>query len=177
MLRRVAHFLQTTALAVPLSLVTAANAQVTDGLGMHNRGMATCSPLESPDAPGHGPKSWNILFYPYYSPSVPISSRWETTRYTPYYRGYCPGHGPDPYAACGLRGSGCGYGLGPDGPKDLSFSTYGVFTGAGQDNTRFWRMGGNGLVPYGAPQPPGGGPPDIIDMIEAGRGHPGPGSH
>jgi hypothetical protein len=177
MLRRVVLLLQTTALAVPLCLAAPASAQVTDGLGTHNRGMAICSPLESPDAPGHGKKSWDVPFYPYYSPLVPISSRWKTTRLTPYYRGYCPGNGPDPHAACGLNGAGCGSGFGPDGPKDPRFSTYGVFTGAAQDDTRFWRMGGNGLVPYGAPQPPRDRPPDIIDMIEAGRGQPGPVSH
>jgi hypothetical protein len=38
-----------------------------------------------------------------------------------------------------------------------------------QDDTIFWNMGGNGLVPYGAPRPPHGGPPDLVDMIQVSR--------
>jgi hypothetical protein len=46
---------------------------------------------------------------------------------------------------------------------------YGVFTSIVQDDTTFWNMGGNGLVPYGTPRPPRVGPPDIVDMIQVTR--------
>jgi hypothetical protein len=65
-------------------------------------------------------------------------------------------------------------GLGPDGAQP----NYGVFTSVLQDDTIFWNMGGNGLVPYGTPLPPRSGPPDIVDMIQvtrrSGLGHPVP---
>ncbi len=162
--------LLTLALAVPLSLASPANAQVTDGLGLKNRGLAICSPLDSPDGPGWMPKCWKVPFTPYYSPLVPISSRWKTTRLTPYYPGYWPDkHGANPYAAGGCGGTGGGPGHGAIQPGDPRFSTYGVFTGAVKDDTLLGKLGGNGLVPYGAPRPPRLNSPDIIDMIEAGR--------
>lgn len=171
-----ALILQSLALALPLFLAYPANAQVTDGLGMKNRGCAICSPLDSPDCPGWMPKCWKVPYWPYYSPLVPISSRWKTCRLTPYYCGYLPPkHAPDSYAVGGCDGTGVP--LGAVIPGDPRFSSYGVFMGAVQNDTLFWRMGGNGLVPYCAPPPPRIGPPDIIDMIEARRGGCGPGSH
>lgn len=50
---------------------------------------------------------------------------------------------------------------------EASSFDYGVFTSApGTDDRLYWRMGGNGVVPYGASQAPRSRP-DFIDMIEA----------
>jgi hypothetical protein len=43
---------------------------------------------------------------------------------------------------------------------------YGVYTSILQDDTTFWNMGGNGLVPYGTPRLPHNGPPDLVDAIQ-----------
>jgi hypothetical protein len=37
------------------------------------------------------------------------------------------------------------------------------------DDTVFWNMGGNGLVPYGTPRPPHSGSPDLVDAIQVSR--------
>jgi hypothetical protein len=145
--------------------------------GEHNeRGCAILPPWECPDPPRFNSANGDIgkkgAFHPYYSPLIPISLRWRDTQLTPYYPGYCAKgkHGP----ADGYCGPGAEFMTAPEGVIG-SAGTYGYFTGAGRDDARFSRMGGNGLVPYGAPQPPRGGAPDIIDMIEAGRPHPGRG--
>jgi hypothetical protein len=60
-----------------------------------------------------------------------------------------PSHGPDVTAGTLLK--------------------YGVYTSVLQDDTLFWNMGGNGLLPYGTPRPPPNGPPDLVDMIQMSR--------
>ena len=53
------------------------------------RGVATYSPVESPDRPpAHFPRSWYSTFRPYYSRVIPSSTRWSPTVHAPYYRGY-----------------------------------------------------------------------------------------
>jgi hypothetical protein len=46
---------------------------------------------------------------------------------------------------------------------------YGAYTTILRDDTTFWNMGGNGLVPYGAPHPPRIWAPDLVDMIRSSR--------
>ncbi len=49
------------------------------------------------------------------------------------------------------------------------YLNYGAYTSILQDDTIFWNMGGNGLVPYGTPRPPHNGPPDLVDAIQVTR--------
>lgn len=160
-----------SALPLLLSLGVAASAQ-----GRDERGCAILPPYESPDPPGFNSANGDIDrkggFYPYYSPLVAISCRWGYKELIPYYPGYCrkSRHAPN---RCG--GAGCDDGV-PVGAVDASTGaafTYGAFTGrTANDDNVFWRMGGNGLVPYGDPQSPRPGP-DLIDLIQAHRGGPG----
>jgi hypothetical protein len=151
------------------------------GHGVHKRGPAILTPVE---AYGVQPPGVNCCKHgaivPYYAPLAPTPTcyRYRTTCYTPYYCSYCGHHlhgpKPPPYGADGW-GKGPMPGQGPDGIQP----NYGVFTSVLQDDTIFWNMGGNGLVPYGTPHPPRNGPPDIVDMIQvtrrSGSGcHPGP---
>ncbi len=90
--------------------------------------------------------------------------------YTPYYIGYCPHRlhqqKPPPY---GSDGWGQGPMPNPNGPSKLPLN-FGVYTSVLQDDTIFWNMGGNGLVPYGVPRPPHAGSPDLVDRIQDTRG-------
>jgi hypothetical protein len=107
---------------------------------------------------------------PYYAPLSPTATCWRfrPIHCTPYYCGYCAKHNHGPkYPPYGSDG-GWGPGPMPEGPGTPPFN-YGPFTSVLRDDTLFWRMGGNGLVPYGAPQPPRVGPPDIVDMIQVSR--------
>lgn len=143
------------------------------------RGCAILPPYESPDPPGFNSANGDVGkhggFFPYYSPLVPISVRWDYKKVVPYYPGYLP-KGKLGSGACCPPGAGVDHVVGAEcgaasleRPTGMEFD-YGVFTGgAGQDSTRFWRMGGNGLVPYGTPQPPRAAP-DLIDRIEGRRG-------
>jgi hypothetical protein len=141
--------------------------------GHQERGCAILPPYESPDPPGFNSANGDIDrkggFYPYYSPLVPISVRWGYKQVIPYYPGYCR-HGK--HGASGCPGAHDGAPSGPMVEPTGGRFDYGAFSGgAGQDDTRFWRMGGNGLVPYGTPQPPRS-TPDLIDMIQGQRvGH------
>jgi hypothetical protein len=56
----------------------------------------------------------------------------------------------------------------PPNPGDTPLR-YGAYTSVLQDDTIFWNMGGNGLVPYGTPRPPHNGPPDLVDAIQTTR--------
>jgi hypothetical protein len=108
---------------------------------------------------------------PYYAPLSPTATcyRFREICLTPYYCGYCAKHyfwkHPKPLYGCD---GGWGPGPMPEGPGTPPFN-YGPFTSVLTDDTLFWRMGGNGLVSYGAPQPPRVGPPDLVDMIQASR--------
>ena len=168
MKRQLSWLLGAPAAALVLSLGMTAPARA----GHDERGCAILSPLDSADPPGFNSANGDIGkkggFIPYYSPLIPVSVRWSYCYLVPYYCGYCRwsnGCGPE---------SCCGAGIVPAGERG-AVGTYGAFTGAGRDDALFWKMGGNGLLPYGAPPPPRSGPPDIIDMIEAHRGHPGHG--
>jgi hypothetical protein len=130
---------------------------------------------------------WREMWIPYYAPLSPTSTsaRWKPwcyfplmPYYTPYYCGYCPHRlctpEPPPYGFDG----GWGPGPKPDGPipHDPTGTPlrYGVYTSVIQDDTTFWNMGGNGLVPYGAPRPPRIWAPDLVDMIRGSRAQGGP---
>lgn len=125
---------------------------------------------------------WRHLFIPYYAPLSPTSTsaRFKPwcyfplmPYYTPYYIGYCPHRlcdpKPPPYGWDG------GWGPGPrpappcDGPNAPKYNSFGAYTSILKDDTIFWNMGGNGLVPYGAPRPPHLGPPDLVDAIQSTR--------
>jgi len=121
---------------------------------------------------------WRHVFIPYYAPLSPVatSARWKPwcyfplmPYYTPYYIGYCPHRlcnpKPPPYGSDGW-GEGPMPGHDP-GPPPLN---YGAYTSIIPDDTIFWNMGGNGLVPYGAPRPPHiSKGPDLVDMIQVTR--------
>jgi hypothetical protein len=46
---------------------------------------------------------------------------------------------------------------------------FGAYTSVLRDDTLFWNLGGNGLVPYGTPRPLHEGPPDLVDSIQVTR--------
>jgi hypothetical protein len=129
---------------------------------------------------------WRELWIPYYAPLSPTSTsaRWKPwcyfplmPYYTPYYCGYCPHrcHTPEP-PPYGFDG-GWGPGPKPKGPipHDPSGTplNYGPYTSVLKDDTIFWNMGGNGLVPYGAPPAPRIWAPDLVDLIQVSRKHGG----
>jgi hypothetical protein len=168
-------------------LTAAAQEYSNGGKGQQGRGPAILSPVDAfgLNAPLQGAADGypccrpNELYTPYYAPlsPTPTFSRWRITRLTPYYPGYKFGKlfkATPPYC---FDGGGC-VPVPPTGvelPEPGSpVYTFGVYTGAGTNETAFWHMGGNGLVPYGAPPPPRSGPPDIVDMIQTSRGHGGP---
>jgi len=159
------------------------------------RGPAILTPVEAfgVHPPGPDPADLNRCFFhrcaemfiPYYAPLSPTSTsvRWKPwcyfplmPYYTPYYCGYCPHrcHTPEP-PPYGFDG---GWGPGPTPDPDAKGVTgaplnYGVYTSILKDDTVFWNMGGNGLVPYGTPRPPHGNHPDLVDMIRVSRQHGG----
>ncbi|HEY7156569.1 MAG TPA: hypothetical protein VH575_21555 [Gemmataceae bacterium] len=158
-----------------------------------NRGPAIVTPFElyGVHPPGLDPADanrcwilhrWREMWIPYYAPLSPTSTsaRWKPwcyfplmPYYTPYYCGYCPHrcHNPEPPP----YGSD-GWGQGPM-PTDTPIHPplgYGVYTSVLKDDTVFWNMGGNGLVPYGTPRPPSRNYPDLVDMIRGSRASGGP---
>jgi hypothetical protein len=159
------------------------------GLCKKGRKEATKTPYEAfgVHPPGLDPADshrffhrWRRIFYPYYAPLSPVatSARWKPwcyfplmPYYTPYYIGYCPKrlHNPKP-APYGSDG----WGPGPmpcEDPNAIGAYplNYGAYTSVITDDTIFWNMGGNGLVPYGTPRPPHLGPPDLVDSIQVMR--------
>lgn len=183
-----------TVLAATLSL-TAAAQEYSNGTGALNargRGPAILTPVEAfgVHPPGPDPayrrkiffRRWRFPFIPYYAPASPTASsvRWKPwcyfpllPYYTPYYLTYCPHRlwkrKPPPYGFDG------GWGPGPrpaaplpDDPSGTPLH-YGAYTSVLADDTAFWNMGGNGLVPYGTPRPPHSGQPDLVDMIQETR--------
>jgi len=182
------------ALAAALSLPAAAQEYSTGNgyLNKRGRGPATETPVEAFGVHPPGPDAtysrrcffcwWKKTYIPYYSPVAPVATsvRWQPwcyfplmPYYTPYYIGYCPHRlcnpKPAPYGSDG----GWGDGPMPDHPMPANPGEtplrYGPYTSIVQDDTTFWNMGGNGLVPYGAPRPPHNGPPDLVDAIQATR--------
>jgi hypothetical protein len=169
----------------------------TGAINKRGRDEATKTPVEAfgVHPPGPDPaynrkiffRRWRFTFIPYYAPASPTASsvRWKPwcyfplmPYYTPYYIGYCPKRLHNPPPACYGSDGGWGQGPMPDhpmppNPQDTPLR-YGVYTSVLQDDTIFWNMGGNGLVPYGTPRPPHEGPPDLVDMIQTTRaGGPG----
>jgi hypothetical protein len=186
MLRQLSLFLGSTALAATLTHTTTAQEYSNGGTGQRARGPAIVSPVEAYGVhpPGPDPADTHgfchrlrAIFTPYYAPLSPTATsvRWRPWCYfpvLPYYTPYYLTYGthrlcnpkPPPYGFDG----GWGYGPVPDGsgvaPRD-----YGIYSSVLQDDTVFWNLGGNGLVPYGAPRPPLNGP-DIVSMIQDSRG-------
>jgi hypothetical protein len=192
MTRLLSLLLGSTALAAMLCQTAAAQeySNGTGAINLRGRGPATLTPVEAfgVHPPGPDPaynrkcifRHWRYTFIPYYAPLSPTASsvRWKPwcyfpllPWYTPYYCGYCPKrlHNPPP-PPYGWNGWGKGPMPDPNTPipagTPLNFGTY---TSVLQDDTIFWNMGGNGLVPYGTPRPPHNGPPDLVDSIQATR--------
>jgi hypothetical protein len=191
MLRQLSLLLGSTALAAMLSLPATAQEYSNGGNFKRGRQEATKTPVEAfgVHPPGPDPADqkrrifcwWKRIFTPYYAPVSPTSTsvRWKPwcyfplmPYYTPYYIGYCPKRchnpKPEPYGY-----NGWGDGPMPDHPFPPNPAqtplAFGPYTSTIQDDTVFWNMGGNGLVPYGTPRPVHGGPPDLVDAIQVTR--------
>ncbi|HVX14083.1 MAG TPA: hypothetical protein VHC22_23055 [Pirellulales bacterium] len=175
------------ALAAMMSLSAAAQEYSNGGTGGAGRGPATLTPVEAYGVhpPGLAPADAGHYrpYVPYYAPLSPVASstRWRPWGYfplfpyfTPYYTGYCPGRlfnpRPRPYGW-----NGWGNGPMPEAPLPDEPGTtplrYGNYTSVVDDDTIFWNMGGNGLVPYGEVEFSTDRPPDLIDAIRASRPH------
>jgi hypothetical protein len=155
------------------------------GKGAAGRKPAILTPVEAfgVHPPGLAPadaRHWKP-YVPYYAPLSPVASstRWKPWSYhplfpyfTPYYLGYCPHRlfnpRPRPYGS-----DGWGKGPMPEQPlppEELETPLrYGGYTSVVDDDTTYWNMGGNGLVPYGADRPAAAGPPDLVDAIRSSR--------
>lgn len=173
------------ALAAIVSLPANAQEYSNGGKGARGRGPATMSPVEAfgVHPPGLAPADAQHYrpYIPYYAPLSPVASstRWRPWSYhfllpwyTPYYMGYSPNRHwnppPRPYGS-----DGWGKGPGPDMPLPEDSETtpldFGPYTSVVEDDTKYWNMGGNGLVPYGADQADAVQSPDLIDAIQASR--------
>lgn len=195
MKRLISLLISSTVLAATLSLSASAQEYSNGGICKKGRKEATLTPVEAfgVHPPGPDPADahrcifhrWRYAYIPYYAPVAPIATsvRWKPwcyfplmPYYTPYYIGYCPKRlhtpNPPPYGS-----DGWGHGPMPGHEPGVYPLNYGAYTSILQDDTIFWNMGGNGLVPYGAPRPPHEGPPDLVDAIQTTRmqGGTGPG--
>jgi hypothetical protein len=187
MIHRFSLVFGSAAVAAMLSLPAAAQEYSNGGKGAKGRGPATLTPPEAYGVhpPGLAPadaRHWKP-YTPYYAPLSPVASstRWRPWKYapllpyyTPYYQGYSPHRlsnpPPRPYGS-----NGWGAGPRPEAPLPDEPGTtplqYAGYTSFIDDDTTFWNMGGNGLVPYGEPQPDAPRAPDLIDAIQSGRPH------
>lgn len=185
MTHRFSCLLASAALATIMSLPTAAQEYSNGGKGAKGRVPATSTPVEAYGVhpPGLAPadaRHWKP-YAPYYAPLSPVASstRWRPWAYypllpyyTPYYLGYCPHRlfnpPPRPYGS-----NGWGTGPMPEVPIPEEPGTtpldFGPYSSVVADDTIFWNMGGNGLVPYGAAPSAPVGPPDLVDAIQASR--------
>ncbi|GEM_PF-2931367 len=196
MLRQLSFVVGLTILATTLALPAAAQNEYSNGtgaLGKKGRGPATMTPVEAFGVHPPGPDAmytgrclfcwWSKIYVPYYAPLSPTATsvRWKPwcnfflmPYYTPYYIGYSPWRAckpkPLPYGYDGGWGPGPmpNAPIPPDPEKEAPLR-YGPYTSVLADDTIFWNMGGNGLVPYGMPRPPHSGPPDLVDAIQATR--------
>lgn len=190
MTHRFSCLLGSAALAALMSLSTSAQEYSNGGVCASGRKAAILTPVEAfgVHPPGLDPfdakrlyPPWRQRYIPYYAPLSPVAStaRWRPWAYypllpyyTPYYLGYCPHRlfnpPPRPYGSNG-------WGMGPKAelplPEDPGTTPldFGPYTSVVGDDTTFWNMGGNGLVPYGAAQAAPVGPPDLVDAIQASR--------
>ncbi|HET6879851.1 MAG TPA: hypothetical protein VFI31_06840 [Pirellulales bacterium] len=187
MTHRFSWLLGSAALAAIMALTAAAQEYSNGGKGAKGRGPATLTPVEAfgVHPPGLAPadaRHWKP-YIPYYAPLSPVASstRWKPWAncfllpyYTPYYIGYSPNRHwnppPRPYGS-----NGWGDGPRPEAPLPDEPGTtplqYAGYTSVVDDDTTLWNMGGNGLVPYGAPQPTAVRPPDLVDAIQTSRPH------
>jgi hypothetical protein len=155
MMPRLPLICSVAALLAALALPRSAAAQV-----LPSRGTAILPPAECPDTPGCLERKAGT-FTPCYSPLTPISTRWETTRETPYYPGFCPHFG---------KGRSCCTGeaeiAGGGGPVA---GDYGTYTGGRRDEAFLRHLGATGpYVPATT---------DIIDAIGGHHDHPAPCPH
>lgn len=192
MAHRSACLLGAATLAAILSLPAVAQEYSNGGHGAAGRGPAILTPVEAfgvhppgidPADTQHWVSRWRQRFIPYYAPVSPVAStaRWKPWAYhplfpyyTPYYLGYSPHRHSNPPPR---RYGSDGWGRGPqpdsslpDDPEDTPLD-YAAYTSVIEDDTTFWNMGGNGLVPYGSSETGGARQPDLIDAIQAGRPH------
>lgn len=190
MIHRFPSILRTAALAAFMSVSATAQEYSNGGNGAAGRGPVILTPVEAYGVhpPGLDPaeaQSWcrssRQRYIPYYAPLSPVatSARWRPWAYhplfpyyTPYYVGYCPHRlcNPPPRR---YGSDGWGRGPGPNSPLPEEPGTtplgYDGYTSVVADDTTYWNMGGNGLVPYGAPRPAETRAPDLVDAIQASR--------
>ncbi|HQU44097.1 MAG TPA: hypothetical protein PK867_14855 [Pirellulales bacterium] len=191
MTHRFTRLFGSAALVAIMSLPTDAQEYSNGGTGAAGRRAAILTPVEAYGVhpPGLAPadaRHWKP-YIPYYAPLSPVasSSRWRPWAYyplLPYYTPYYVGYGthrlsnprPRPYGS-----NGWGQGPMPEMPlpeePDTTPLHYANYTSVVADDTTYWNMGGNGLVPYGAAPPAEVRPADLVDAIQAsrprGRGH------
>jgi hypothetical protein len=185
MTHRFSRLFGAAALAATVSLPAAAQEYSNGGTGDAGRGPAILTPVEAfgVHPPGLAPvdaKHWRP-YIPYYAPLSPVASstRWRPWAnyfllpyYTPYYPGYSPRRHwnppPRPYGS-----NGWGAGPRPEMPLPEEPGTtpleFGPYTSVVADDTVYWNMGGNGLVPYGSAPPVEARAPDLIDAIQGSR--------
>lgn len=190
MTRRFSCLWRSAALAAMMSLPAAAQEYSNGGQVAAGRKAATLTPVEAfgVHPPGIDPAdaqrrcaSMRQIYFPYYAPLSPVAStaRWKpwsyrplAPYYTPYYCGYSPHRlfnpPPRPYGS-----NGWGKGPLPEQPLPSEETEtpldYGGYTSVVADDTVYWNMGGNGLVPYGAEAPAGARAADLVDEIQASR--------
>ncbi len=190
MSRRFSGLLGLAVLTAVKSLPAAAQEYSNGGKGEAGRGPAILTPVEAfgVHSPGIDPADsqrsvcrWRQRYIPYYAPLSPVAStaRWKPWSYHPlypYYTPYYPGYSPHRRSNPPPRRYGSdGWGRGPqpdsplpDEPEKTPLN-YDGYTSVVEDDTTYWNMGGNGLVPYGATDSPAAGPPDLIDAIQGSR--------
>jgi hypothetical protein len=195
MLRQLSLVVVSTTLSAALALPAAAQNEYSNGTGAlcaKGRGPAILTPVEAFGVHPPGPDPmycgrclfpwWCKTYVPYYAPLSPTATSvrwkpwcyfWLMPYYTPYYLRYSPWRccnpKPLPYGYDG----GWGHGPAPDHPippvTDVAPLRYGAYTSIITDDTTFWNMGGNGMVPYGTPRPANSGSPDLVDAIQVTR--------
>jgi hypothetical protein len=189
MTHRLIRLVGSAALVAVISLPAVAQEYSNGGRGAAGRKAAILTPVEAcgVHSPGIDPadaqrRCWRLRqrFVPYYAPLSPVAStaRWRPWAYrpllpyyTPYYVGYSPHRHfnppPRPYGW-----DGWGPGPAPEAPlpdePDTTPLDFGPYTSVVEDETSYWNMGGNGLVPYGA-LPDEERSADLIDDIQASR--------
>jgi hypothetical protein len=185
MTHRFSRLFGSAALTAIMSLSATAQEYSNGGTGEAARGPAILTPVEAYGVhpPGLDPaeaKHWRP-YVPYYAPLSPVgsSTRWRPWAncfllpyYTPYYPGYSPNRHwnppPRPYGSNGWGAGPMPETSVPDEPGTTPLQ-FGPYTSVVADDTTYWNMGGNGLVPYGEFQSGSGRQADLIDEIQSSR--------
>ncbi|HEV3004067.1 MAG TPA: hypothetical protein VGX78_06370 [Pirellulales bacterium] len=190
MTRRFACLFGSAVLAAVMAPPAPAQEYSNGGTGAAGRKAAILTPVEAfgVHPPGIDPADaqrrcarLRQRYVPYYAPLSPVAStaRWRPWGYypllpfyTPYYAGYSPHRlfnpPPRPYGWNGW-GAGPAPELALPEEPDTTPLDFGPYTSVVEDDTTYWNMGGNGLVPYGAAEGAATRPFDLVDEIQASR--------